>query len=46
MSGSLEGMSAAVAIRRVREGEPVAVETAHQIQFLEQFEQWSRSRNP
>ena len=40
-----EGMSAAAAIHRVREAEPVAVETVRQIQFLEQFEQWSRSRN-
>jgi len=34
-----EGASASEAIRRVREVERVAVETARQIQFLEQYEQ-------
>lgn len=34
-----QGDSAEAAIRRIREVEKVAVETSHQIQFLEQFEQ-------
>lgn len=41
-----EGASAAEAIRRVREVERVAVETLRQIQFLEQLEQVTKSRNP
>jgi atypical dual specificity phosphatase len=40
-----EGMSAAAAIRRVRQAEPAAVETARQIQFLEQFERRSRAQD-
>jgi atypical dual specificity phosphatase len=39
-----EGVSAAEAIRRVREVERVAVETARQIQFLEQYEQVMKAR--
>jgi hypothetical protein len=39
-----DGASAAEAIRRVREVERVAVETARQIQFLEQYEQVMKTR--
>lgn len=38
-----EGESAKAAIRRVREVEPVAVETSRQIQFLEQYEERIKS---
>jgi atypical dual specificity phosphatase len=38
-----QGHSAEAAIRRIREVEKVAVETARQIQFLEQFAQEYRS---
>lgn len=41
-----EGESAETAIRRIREVEPVAVETVRQIQFLEQYGQRAKSENP